>query len=108
MANKDDVNLRRFECRFDVDLKDSIDYYAKKQGISRNEFLTEAAKYYIAYLQGDYDVPSAMVQRTNQLVDIVTALVGRVDTLENTTRTGIQSMIQLTRGDSYLTDDEND
>lgn len=106
MAKKEDADLKRVECRVSADLKDSIDYYSEKHGLSRNDFLAEAAKYYIAYLQGDYDVPSAMVQRTNQLVDIVTALVDRVDTLENTTRSGIQSMIQLTRGDSYLTDDD--
>lgn len=106
MANKN-TQLKRVECRFDEDLRDDIDYYAKKVGLSRNEFIAESARYYIKYIQNDFDVPLAMVQRTNQLVDLVASLNGRLDSLEDTTKSGIQSIIQLTRGDNYLLDNDS-
>lgn len=97
---------RRLECRFEADLADKIEYFAQKEGLSKTDFLEEAAKYYIAYLMGDFDISSPMVQRLNQMLEVMIGVDSRLSGLEDTTRAGLQSIMQLSRGENYLLTDD--
>lgn len=93
---------QRIEGRYDEKFVAMLDYYAAKESISRNEFMEQACRHYIAWVNDDFDVPTASIQRINQMVDMVSVLESRMKSLEHTVGNGIQSIVQLSRGDNYL------
>ena len=82
-------------------------HWAKKNGITINEFLKNAIDFYVAYQNKDYDIPTLEVQRLNQLVDTTAVLSSNVSALEKIITSGFDSLISLTRGDNYLLDEDD-
>ena len=96
--------------RIDKDTHERLKYWANKKGMAINSYVALAIENAIKYENKDYDLPTAEQQRLNQLIDLITSLLTRISSLEDVTISGFESLISLTRGDSYLmeydTDDE--
>lgn len=99
---------KRVTATLDRDLYDKLVYVAEKRGQSLSECLRDAVQLLIRYVNEDY-YPLARLEtiRINQLVDCITVLIASVDNLERTTIEGISSLINITRGDNYLFDEED-
>lgn len=82
-------------------------YWADARGVSLNEYMTLAVEEKVARENGDYDFPELGIQRLNQLVDAQVALSTGVENLERIIVSGFDSLLGLTRGDSYLQDEED-
>jgi|GEM_PF-2533509 hypothetical protein len=111
MTSKTKPNKKDDRCRFtasvDTDTYNMVLHWAKKQGITINEFLKNAIDFYVAYQNKDYDIPTLEVQRLNQLVDTTAVLSSNVSALEKIITSGFDSLISLTRGDNYLLDEDD-
>lgn len=96
--------------RIDKDTHERLKYWANKKGMAINSYVALAIENAIKYENKDYDLPTAEQQRLNQLIDLITSLSSNVGSLEDVVISGFESLISLTRGDSYLmeydTDDE--
>jgi predicted DNA-binding protein len=93
--------------RLHTDTKERAGYWAAKAGLSANEYMAEAVEEKIARESGDYDVPSFMDKRFSQIIDELKALSTNVASLEVVTVAGNDTIMNLTRGDSYLLDDDD-
>ena len=97
----------RLNVRMPASVRDKVDYWAEKEGLSANEFIIECILGHVARKNGDYDLPTLEQARLNQLVDAQISLASNVANLEKTVMSMASTIIGLTRGDSYLLDDED-
>lgn len=93
--------------RLHPDTVQRADYWRKKSDLSESEFYALAVEEKIARMNGDYDLPTLEIQRLNQLTDEIKALSTNAANLEVVVTKGFDSLIGLTRGDSYLLDEES-
>lgn len=93
--------------RLHPDTVAQVIYWAKKEGLSENEYMVLAIEEKIARANGDYELPTLEQQRLNQLIDEVRALSTNQANLETVITSGFDSLIGLTRGDGYLLDAED-
>ncbi|MGH3977305.1 MAG: hypothetical protein ACRDS9_28925, partial [Pseudonocardiaceae bacterium] len=93
--------------RLGPDLRQRLEYWSDRHGISMNEYATEAVEAAIRRENGDYDLPTLEIARLNQLVDEMRALSTNSANLERVVTQGFESLIGLTRGDNYLLDPED-
>lgn len=99
--------VHRMTLRLDDAEYETVRFWAAKLGISENEFVSEAIGLKIRHVNGDYDLPTAEIQRLNQLIDLIGSLASNISNLEDVTVNGFNSLISLTRGDNYLLDDND-
>lgn len=99
-------NTKRMTVRVSDAEYATIQFWSSKIGISENDFVREAIALKIRHANGDYDLPTAEIQRLNQLVELIMSLNSNVSNLEQVTVSGFNSLISLTRGDNYLMDDD--
>jgi uncharacterized protein (DUF1778 family) len=97
----------RIAFRFSKDDADKLRYWADKRGVSMNEYLLQALARQIAWENEDYPLPTLEQARLNQLIDEMKALTTQNRNLEHVVTAGFESLLLLTRGDSYLMDDES-
>lgn len=84
------------------------EYWREKEGYpSVNEFMAEAIEEKIARMNGDYDLPSLEIMRLNQLVDEMKSMATSNASLTKIVTAGFEALMGLTRGDSYLLDDDS-
>lgn len=95
-------NTVRISLRLDEDTHERLKYWSARKQVSLNTYLMDAIDLMIAYENGDYDVPTAFMQRINQLTGTVVALQSSVDNLTDVTVNGFDAIAGLTRGDNYL------
>ena len=98
---------KRITATLDADLYDKLKYAAEKRDESLSEFLREAVILRIRYINEDY-YPLAKLEavRMNQLTDLVARLSMDVRNLQSTTIEALSSLVNMTRGDNYLFDEE--
>lgn len=86
-----------------------IDYWAEKFDDidSSTELMMRAVRHYVAWRNQDFDLPTAEIQRLNQLIDAMENMVSSNDRLANTVTNGFDSMMGMMRGDNYLIEPEN-
>lgn len=104
MRNPDN---KRVTVTLTPDEYERLKYWSQRRGMSINEYLFHSLEHMIAWENQDFDVPVAMVQRTNQMVDLVTALRSDVDNLQSEIHSMADSLLNLTRGDNYLLEEED-
>lgn len=97
----------RVAVRMHPDTRERVNYWAKKRELSANEYIALAVEEKIARENGDYELPTLELQRLNQMIDQVVALTTSSENLQSTVVAGFESLLGLTRGDSYLTDQED-
>lgn len=94
--------------RLSPDDKQRAEYWADKRGFaSVNEYIAEAVAEQIRRENLDYDLPTLEIARLNELIDQIKALSTNQANLERVVTSGFESLIGLTRGDSYLLDAED-
>jgi len=107
MARKE--SDKRITATLDVDMYDKLVYIAEKKDISLSELLRDAVELLIRYENEDYyPLAKLEAERLNQLVDHISILSSNVKNLENLTIEGFSSLINITRGDNYLFDEDED
>lgn len=97
----------RVTVTIDDDMYEKLKYWATRNECSINEYLNFAIEQTIAMENGDYDLPKAEILRLNQLIEIISVLSSDVKSLENVTIHGFDSLLNLTRGDNYLLEEED-
>jgi putative uncharacterized protein cgl1852 len=100
-------DTKRMTVRLDSAEYETVRFWSSKIGISENDFVREAIALKIRHVNGDYDLPTAEIQRLNQLIDLIGSLSSNISNLEDVTVSGFQSLISLTRGDNYLLDNDD-
>lgn len=95
-------NTVRISLRLDEDTHERLKYWSARKQVSLNTYVMDAIDLMIAYENGDYDVPTAFMQRINQLTGTVVALQSSVDNLTDVTVNGFDAIAGLARGDNYL------
>ena len=100
MSKKDKVI--KFSLRLPEEIRENLGYWADRREVSINDYILDAINRQIAYENKDYDLPTAEVARMNQLIDLVVSLSANIQSLENVTTSGFDSLLGLTRGDNYL------
>lgn len=93
--------------RLHPDLLARVRYWADRESMSANEYMALAVEEKIGRANGDYDLPALEIQRLNQVVDEFKSLSSNVANLETVVTAGFDSLLGLTRGDSYLQDAED-
>lgn len=81
---------------------DTLVYWSERFDMDRTELLVTAMHHYIKHRNGDYDIPTAEIQRLNQLVDAMNSLVATNETLQTTITSGFNGLMGVVRGDNYL------
>ena len=100
---------KRITATLDTDTYDKIVYIAEKKGMSISDILREAIDLKIRYENEDYyPLAKLEAERINQLVDHISILSSNIKNLENLTIEGFSSLINITKGDNYLYDEEED
>lgn len=93
--------------RLHVDTKARVGYWASRADMSDNEYMTEAIEEKIARENGDFNVPSLIVQRINEMIDRMGSLTVAQNNLQRVCLDGFGSITGLARGDDYLLDDDD-
>lgn len=94
--------------RLAPDVKQRAEYWAQRRGYSSvNEYMADAVDEKIRRENLDFNIPDLLTARMNQLIDEVKANSVNTANLERVVTTGFDSLIGLTRGDSYLLDEES-
>lgn len=107
MARKE--SDKRVTATLDANLYDKLVYTAEKRNQSLSECLRDAIQLLIRYENEDYyPLAKLEAERINQLVDGFMMLSANVKNLEHVTIEGLSSLLNLTRGDNYLFDEEDD
>ena len=75
---------------------------------SESELVREAVKYYISFINQDFELATLEQQRLNQLIDIIATLSADFNSLESVVTEGFKSLLTLTRGDNYLINVDDD
>lgn len=86
---------------------DRFCYLAKKRDMSINDLIKESITFYLHWEAGDYNLGTLEVQRLNQMIDVVQILSRNVKSLESVVTSGFDSLLNLTRGDNYLLEEED-
>jgi len=107
MADRVGDPRKKVQVRLTDDEYQQLTYWAAKDEVSINEWITEAIQRSIKFKNGDYDLLTLEQQRLNQLIDVVTTLSSNVQGLESVITSGFDSLLGLTRGDNYLLEEED-
>ena len=108
MSDRTDAGVMvRLNVRMPQAIREKVAYWAEKEGLSANDFIIECIEGHIARANGDYDLPTLEQARLAQLVDAQVVLASNVANLQKTVESMAGTIIGLTRGDSYLLDDED-
>ncbi len=106
MARKE--SDKRVTATVDSNTYDKLVYIAEKKNISISELLREAIDLEIRYDNEDYyPLAKLEAQRINQITDHLAILSSNVANLEKLTIEGFNSLINLTKGDNYLYEDDD-
>ena len=107
-ADVKEAKTQRLTLRMSEKEADILKYWADKEGISRSDFMSEALMHYVGFLNHDFDIPSATVERLNQLIDVISLLASNQENLESTIIDGFDSILGISRGANYLLDEDGE
>lgn len=113
MAKKQDTTMtgpdyHRLTLRLTNKDFDKLSYWADKKGVSMNEFIPILLDLYVGIENGNYPLQTLEQARLNQLIDVILSLSSNIQSLESITIHGFDSLLQLTKGDNYLLEHEED
>lgn len=99
---------RKLSVRISQKDYDRIAYWTDRENVSKSTFVLDAIDHYIGFLNHDFDVPSAMVARLNQLIDCIEMLASNQESLESVIIDGFDSIMGISRGANYLLDENGE
>ncbi|OMF76763.1 hypothetical protein [Paenibacillus glucanolyticus] len=82
-------------------------YWAEVFGMDSTELMMRGVRHYVAWRNQDFDLPTAEMQRLNQLIDAMENMASSNERLSNTVINGFDAMMGIMRGDNYLLEPEN-
>lgn len=85
-----------------------LEYWSSKRKVSINEFIPILLDRWIAIENGNYELSTLEQQRLNQLIDVVKGLSMDIQNQGSILTAGFESLLQLTKGDNYLFDHDED
>lgn len=85
-----------------------LEYWSSKIKVSINEFIPILLDRWIAIENGNYELSTLEQQRLNQLIDVVKGLSMDIQNQGSILSAGFESLLQLTKGDNYLFDRDED
>lgn len=85
-----------------------LEYWSSKIKVSINEFIPILLDRWIAIENGNYALSTLEQQRLNQLIDVVKGLSVDIQNQGSILSAGFESLLQLTKGDNYLFDRDED
>lgn len=100
------VPRQQMTLRMHPDLHTQIQYWANRRGVSMADYVTDAVTTAIGRENGDYDLPTLEMQRLARIEAVVVSLSHDVNNLNDSTRTSLDTLINLTRSSNYFTDSE--
>ena len=95
---------RKMSLRLTEDEYDKLNYYSEKWGMTKTDIMLESFEHYIRWVNSDYDLPTAMVQKVNQLTDAMNKLKVSNDNLIKSNNSGFETLIGFYRGENYLSE----
>ena len=104
------TDKKRLTVRINQDLANQLNYFAKAypdRWSSENELVGVALDHYIAFINGDYKLPTLEAMRTNQLIDMIVAMQSTMDGMQSIMVNGFEAILQLHKGGSYLMEDDD-
>lgn len=104
MSGRDEKQLR---VRVPSDTYMQLEYWASKQDVSINEFVRDSIAHYVAWLNSDFQIPTLEQQRFNQILEHIDSLAISVRNEQQMIASGFNSLLGLTRGDSYLLEEDD-
>ncbi|MCR6108719.1 hypothetical protein HXA34_20695 [Salipaludibacillus agaradhaerens] len=84
-----------------------LSYWSDRFGMDQTDFLINAMYHYVKWRNQDYELPTAEIQRLNQMIDAVQNLAVNQQHLEKSVVNGFDAMLGIIRGDNYLVEDED-
>lgn len=84
-----------------------LNYWADKLDVTKTELITQSVSHYVGWIQSDYDIPTALTAQINVLTNAIAAMESSNNNLSKIVISGFDSMLTLSRGDSYLMDPES-
>lgn len=105
MADEKKVHVRA-TLRFDSDTHQRAIYWADRKGISLSAYAEEAIREKIDRDNGVHVIPNSLLDnRLNQIVDQLSSFARELANNTTVVTSGFDTIIGMTRGDSYLSDD---
>lgn len=101
------IKEKRHSMRMHTKDFERMAYWSEQYGMDRTEFLITSMNHYIKWRNQDYDLPTAEIQRLNQMVDAMNNLASRQENLENSVINGFDAILGIFRGDNYLLEKED-
>lgn len=95
---------RKMSLRLTEDEYDKLNHYAEKWDMTKTDIILESFEHYIRWINSDYDLPTAEIQRLNQLIDANSKLTTVVMNLEKMVVSSNESLVGFVRGENYLSD----
>lgn len=95
---------RKMSLRLTEDEYDKLNYYSEKWDMTKTDIMLESFEHYIRWVNSDYDLPTAMVQKVNQLTDAMNKLKVSNDNLIKSNNSGFETLIGFYRGENYLSE----
>ena len=95
----------RISVTVDAKTKARVDYWADQKDITVNQFVKDAIYLAIDFENNNFPMTTITESRIAELIDAVNGLSANQATLEETIKSFINMMIQMTKGDNYLLDD---
>lgn len=94
----------RFTVRLDRGLDIRLDREANRQGISKNQLVSNALKFYMDVQEGELIYHSFGEERMNQIIELIIGLKEALDIQSMEFQDFVSTMVRLTSGDNYLSD----
>ena len=85
-----------------------LEYWSSKINTSINEFIPIILDRWVAIENGNYELLTLEQKRLNQLIDVIKGLSVDVQNQGRIISAGFESLTQLTKGDNYLFDSQED
>lgn len=80
----------------DKSMVDQMNYWQRKKGFkTQKAFITACIKQYIAFANGDYELPSAEIQRMNQMITQLTINTKELRLLRSAINNGFTTILRL-------------
>lgn len=85
---------RHLDLQIDANIANDVDYYVSHtDGLSKYHFYELAAKHYLDFVHGKYDMPSATMMRLNQLIDSNDQIIRLLKQQDKTNTVGFNSIL---------------
>lgn len=93
------IDYQTIHIKLPRDFVDKMDYWQRKLGYNqRVDFFEACVERYIAFANGDYQLPSAEVQRLNQLITAIKLNTDQLNILQKTVDSGFSTILNLDEG----------